>query len=414
MTLLNNLGQSFALAGAVALGAALGVPACTLNRSGTAGPRPDAAADGGGGEGGVMNEGGMTADGGMGGDGGVGEGGMGEGGMGPDPSWTPTLARPLMGITLPPTYAYLLWQDGVVPMGLTVTGYEVCWTTGGMETIDGETECPNSVSTTRRRHTLGLLLPGQTVLWKVGTNLSDGSTTLHSGVWSFSTDSSLVGWWPLDEGAGATAGDSSGLGNNGTLQGSPTWVAGIAGSALLFDGTNYVRIGDQASLEGMSQVTVEAWIQTESPALNRVVFSKWYAGSRSYALRFSDPSVGLARWATLGTGETNSESTSLLNGVPAAWRHVMGTYDGATQRLYVDTVLEDSDAQTGAIAMSDKWVCIADFCDAAGVGQGFGFVGIIDGLAVYTVALSPEARLNSYCATLDLSGLVSLPDACQP
>ena len=37
----------------------------------------------------------------------------------------------------------------------------------------------------------------------------------------------LVGWWRLDEGLGTRASDSSGLGNHGTLQGNPQWVAGI-------------------------------------------------------------------------------------------------------------------------------------------------------------------------------------------
>ena len=40
---------------------------------------------------------------------------------------------------------------------------------------------------------------------------------------------SLVGWWKLDESSGTTAYDSSGLGNDGTLGGSPQWVAGKIG-----------------------------------------------------------------------------------------------------------------------------------------------------------------------------------------
>ena len=46
-------------------------------------------------------------------------------------------------------------------------------------------------------------------------------------------DLNLVGLWRFDEGAGTTAADSSGLGNNGTLQGNPQWVAGRFSNALI-------------------------------------------------------------------------------------------------------------------------------------------------------------------------------------
>ena len=45
----------------------------------------------------------------------------------------------------------------------------------------------------------------------------------------------LVGWWSFDEGSGTVAGDSSGNGNTGTIYGA-TWVTGIYGKALSFDG----------------------------------------------------------------------------------------------------------------------------------------------------------------------------------
>ena len=46
-----------------------------------------------------------------------------------------------------------------------------------------------------------------------------------------------VGWWRLDETSGTIARDSSGNGNDGTLQGSPQWDVGMIGSAgiLYFD-----------------------------------------------------------------------------------------------------------------------------------------------------------------------------------
>ncbi len=38
----------------------------------------------------------------------------------------------------------------------------------------------------------------------------------------------------------------------------------------------------------------------------------------------------------------------------SGWRHIVGTYDGANRKLYVDGVLRDTDAMTAAISTSDK------------------------------------------------------------
>lgn len=51
-----------------------------------------------------------------------------------------------------------------------------------------------------------------------------------------------VGSWDFNENGGTTLYDSSGNGNNGTLVGSPAWVPGVSGTALSFNGTNYVNL----------------------------------------------------------------------------------------------------------------------------------------------------------------------------
>ena len=51
------------------------------------------------------------------------------------------------------------------------------------------------------------------------------------------TSAELVAYWNLNEGSGITAADSVG-GYNGTLRGGPTWVKGVLGGALMFDGSD--------------------------------------------------------------------------------------------------------------------------------------------------------------------------------
>jgi hypothetical protein len=97
--------------------------------------------------------------------------------------------------------------------------------------------------------------------------------------------SNLVGYWKFDEGAGTTAADSSGNGNNGTLINGPTWTGVTAPlsysnpQALSFDGVNsYVRIPDSSTLRPGS-ITTSAWFYLSStPSPAKTVVGKAYNG----------------------------------------------------------------------------------------------------------------------------------------
>ena len=84
--------------------------------------------------------------------------------------------------------------------------------------------------------------------------------------------SSLAGQWLANEGSGSTLVDSSGSGNNGALQGNPTWVAGQHGQAIRFDGTgDYAVVPDASSLDLSSAITIAAWVRPEKLATQYLV-----------------------------------------------------------------------------------------------------------------------------------------------
>jgi len=93
-----------------------------------------------------------------------------------------------------------------------------------------------------------------------------------------SASADLVGHWRLDEGAGDTANDSSGNGNQGTLQGDPQWVVGKVGGALDFNGTSdHITIPFSESLGVLNQgdFTIAAWFKPdEIPSENKEVFQQ--------------------------------------------------------------------------------------------------------------------------------------------
>src|SRR6478672_2872967 len=83
--------------------------------------------------------------------------------------------------------------------------------------------------------------------------------------------SALAGYWPMYEGKGQVVHDISGNHNDGRLGSSRSvdgrdadWVTGLygTGSALRFDGNDYIAIPDSKSLH-QQRLTVEAWAKRD-------------------------------------------------------------------------------------------------------------------------------------------------------
>ncbi|MHC4752237.1 MAG: LamG-like jellyroll fold domain-containing protein, partial [Planctomycetota bacterium] len=70
----------------------------------------------------------------------------------------------------------------------------------------------------------------------------------------------LLAWWTCDEGAGNVVGDASGNGHDGTfVNGAPSWVAGIHGSAVQLVGPTLVEV--PALNVTLTEATMAGWIK---------------------------------------------------------------------------------------------------------------------------------------------------------
>ncbi len=72
----------------------------------------------------------------------------------------------------------------------------------------------------------------------------------------------LVVHWGFDEGSGSMVHDTSGNGHDGTINGTPQWVPGIAGGALHFDGSTYVVVADD--IGEFETFSVALWFKYDS------------------------------------------------------------------------------------------------------------------------------------------------------
>jgi regulation of enolase protein 1 (concanavalin A-like superfamily) len=223
------------------------------------------------------------------------------------------------------------------------------------------------------------------------TLIYDTSLTVSSGTATISVTNApsqppsssgggLVAAYSFDEGIGSTVSDSSGAGNNGSIQGA-TWAStGKFGKALSFNGTSSsVRINDSVSLHLTNGMTLEAWVYPTA-------LGNWdeiiYKGDDDYFLEAATPQTA---GPAVGLGSTSkypmlSTANSLaLN----TWTHIAGTYDGSSLRIYINGELSASVARTGPIGPSTYALTIG-----ADTMHGSYYGGLIDEVRIYNRALS--------------------------
>ena len=211
--------------------------------------------------------------------------------------------------------------------------------------------------------------------------------------------SGLVGWWPAEGNASDIIG-----GDNGTLQGGTTFASGEVGQGFRLDGTNsYVQIPDSAALKP-ANVTVEAWVWLDpnvtTPRNEQIIFKRnsWTYLFEGYSLlkEYADNGNGtytdrFSFVVTSGGNQIITRSTSAIS--RGVWYHVAGSYDGSTQKLFVNGVAEASAYAGFALDYGTLPVYIGTTGEPAPYNNKL--AGIIDEPSIYNRALATSeiARL---------------------
>ncbi|HEX8298817.1 MAG TPA: LamG-like jellyroll fold domain-containing protein, partial [Rubricoccaceae bacterium] len=211
------------------------------------------------------------------------------------------------------------------------------------------------------------------------------TATDPSGASATGTRALVVGTLILDLNLDGNADDATVFNHDGTLSGPvPTpGRDGVAGHALRFDGVDdVVTVSATPALTPTERVSVSVWINP-SALPSREMFAVSH-GSWQNRWKVSLTPEGRPRW----TVNTTARIVDLDAPAPVAantFTHLVGTYDGARMRLYVNGALASDVAQEGAIRTTDLPLLIGQMLpsDAA-----YNFPGTIDDVRVYNVALT--------------------------
>ncbi len=202
-----------------------------------------------------------------------------------------------------------------------------------------------------------------------------------------------VSYWRLGETSGTVAVDQRSA-NAGAYVNTPTLAAtsllatDTANKAVGFDGTNdHVKVPNSAGLQLTSAVSLEAWIKpTSLPASGS--FRSILTKAETYSLQFNGPQL---EFTIMQAGVRKRVQAPVGAIVAGQTYHVVGTYNGSAQRLYVNGVQVAIAALSGAATTNTN----ALFVGSWSATQEF-FNGTIDDAAVYNTVLSASRIAAHY------------------
>ncbi len=165
----------------------------------------------------------------------------------------------------------------------------------------------------------------------------------------------------------------------------PVFAPGHAATGVKFDGTACLRYDDVAAFDTPT-FTIGAWVDADA-FVGGTIVSKPYAGETtkndSYQL-WTDTTPNI-RFVTYSGSVANDTSTTPRPS-PKPWQFVVASFDGTTNRIYVDGVEQFNGLGKGPVRFDSGSIRVG--CDYDSGAPSSRVTGTIDDVLVYTRALS--------------------------
>lgn len=187
----------------------------------------------------------------------------------------------------------------------------------------------------------------------------------------------------FNEGGGLHSVDGSINGLTATLN-NVNWIPSFEGQALGFNAAGFSSIADDPALDLTTALTLQAWVKPSANNQSAYFIAKNFDAANQFAYGLGMRAGALH--ATLGNVVYKSGYV-----IPRdKWTHVAATWNGAALRLYANGAQVFSAVVSGPLAANTQRLLIGAR-SANGTGFAEGFVGGIDGVQLWKIALSPQA-----------------------
>lgn len=216
--------------------------------------------------------------------------------------------------------------------------------------------------------------------------------------------SGSVACYGFNEGSGNIAGDSSGNGHDGSIQGA-TWAKGKEGSGLKFNGSSdYVSI----SRINNEEFSISAWFYKNAKDTTNAdaIFGAWRWNAnvqfqegfdmRFYQSRPDNLEFNLVTQDGSGNRTTKTAWRNLGNSV-GSWYHVAGTYNKTTgeQKLYVNGQLVNTQMHPAGNTIMPLTFYPHMRIGHSRVNARY-FNGTIDDVYIYSRPVTDQEMLDNY------------------
>ncbi|TWT93390.1 hypothetical protein Pla108_38840 [Botrimarina colliarenosi] len=189
--------------------------------------------------------------------------------------------------------------------------------------------------------------------------------------------SGLIAHWTFDEGAGTTIADVTGHGHDGAFNtGTASWVTGVRGAALEFDGANDANTDESFDPPAVGSVALWFRPNAEPSSAERLlgVANQWEIRTEADGAIYCD----------LAGPATGSFTTASGVAQAGGWRHLVAIYNSTedTHQLYLDGQLVSS----GGFSCDNEPAATLTFGSRTGSAERFN--GALDDVRVYSYELT--------------------------
>ena len=162
------------------------------------------------------------------------------------------------------------------------------------------------------------------------------------------------------------------------------WGPSFKGRSLGFNAAGYATVADNNALDLNTAFTLEAWVNPTANTQNTYFIAKNFDAAQKFAY-----GLGMRAGSLHATINNVIYKSSYV--VPRSkWTHVAATWNGNTLKLFANGAQVFSMPVSGPLATNTQRLLIGAR-NAHGTGFAEGFVGAIDEVQLWKIALSPQA-----------------------